>query len=94
MKKQIAVAAVLLTFPALAFAGPSLGIAYSNVGLTGHAGRPGISVGASNLYRNNVYAVGSATCANGFYQVQAKLGKRIGAGGVVFNPFVSMASSA
>ena len=91
MKKIIAVTAVIATLaPAIAFAGPSLGLAYSDVGLSGHSGRPGISIGASSLYSNNVDASGSATFARGFYQVHAKIGKRIPASGVIVEPYVSM----
>ncbi|OCB03413.1 hypothetical protein BBC27_08075 [Acidithiobacillus ferrivorans] len=93
MKKQIiAVAAVLSIIPAVAFAGPSLGIGYSNVGLSGgHAGRPGVTISAGNLYGNNVVASGSATLANGYYGFHADLGKLVPAGGAVsFEPYVSM----
>ena len=90
MKKQIIITAVIATLaPAAAFAGPSVGLAYTNVGLSGHSGRPGITISASNLYSNNVDASGSATFARGFYQVQAKLGKRIAASAVIVEPYVS-----
>ena len=91
MKKQIIIAAaVLAALPAVAFAGPSVGLGYSDVGLSGHSGRPGIQIGAGNLYSNNVVASGSATFARGFYGVSANLGKLIPAGGVSFEPYVSM----
>ncbi len=88
--KAILASAICLTFPAIAFAGPSLGIAYSDVGLSGHSGRPGVSISAGNLYSNNVVATGSATFARGFYGVSANLGKLIPAGGVSFEPYVSL----
>ena len=90
MKKQIIIAVVLSLTPLAAFAGPSLGIAYSNVGLSGHSGRPGIQISAGNLYSNNVVATGSATFARGFYGVHADLGKLIPAGGVSFTPYASL----
>jgi len=88
-KKQIIVAVIASFIPAVAFAGPSLGIGYSDVGLSGHSGRPGVQIGASNLYSNDVYAAGSAIIASNFYQVQAKLGKRIAASGVIVEPYLS-----
>ncbi|MHB1643509.1 MAG: hypothetical protein ACYCS8_12780 [Acidithiobacillus sp.] len=93
MKKQIiAVAAVLSSFiPAAAFAGPSLGIGYSNVGLSGHSGRPGVTLSAGNLYSNNVVATGSATIARGYYNVGANIGKLIPTGGTVsFEPYLGL----
>lgn len=89
MKKQI-IAVVLSFIPAVAFAGPSLGIAYSNVGLSGHSGRPGVTLTAGNLYSNDVIASGSATLARGYYQMSASIGKLIPAGGVSFEPYVGM----
>lgn len=90
--KSIFAVAVLLTFPAVAMAGrPSLGIGYSNVGLTGHSGRPGVTITAGNLYRNNVVASGSASFARGFYSMNADLGEMISTGGTVsFEPYVSL----
>ena len=92
MKKQIIAVAVIASFiPAVAFAGPSVGIAYSNVGLSGHAGRPGVTLTAGNLYSNNVVASGSASFARGFYSMNASLGKLIPTGGSVsFEPYVGM----
>ena len=90
MKKQIVVAAVLSLAPLAAFAGPSLGIGYTNIGLSGHPGRPGVTLTAGNLYSNNVMATGSATLANGYYGFHADLGKLIPAGGVSFKPYLSM----
>lgn len=91
MKKQIIIAAVLSIIPAAAFAGPSVGIAYSNVGLSGHSGRPGVTLTAGNLYSNNVIASGSATLANNFYGFHADLGKLIPTGGTVsFEPYASL----
>ena len=90
MKKQIIIAVAASFIPAIAFAGPSLGIAYSNVGLSGHAGRPGVQITAGNLYRNNVVASGSATFARGYYGFRAGIGKLIPSGGVSFEPNVSL----
>lgn len=92
MKKQIIIAAVIAAsfIPVVAFAGPSLGIGYSDVGLSGHAGRPGVTLSAGNLYSNNVVASGSASFARGYYQMNASLGKLIPAGGVSFEPYLSM----
>ncbi|MBU2856945.1 hypothetical protein HF289_08680 [Acidithiobacillus ferrooxidans] len=89
--KSIFAVAVLLTFPAVAMAGrPSLGIGYSNVGLTGHSGRPGVTITAGNLYSNSVVASGSATAARGFYSMNASIGKLVPAGAVSFVPYVGM----
>ncbi|WP_163097257.1 hypothetical protein GL267_007275 [Acidithiobacillus ferrianus] len=91
MKKQIIAVAVIASFiPAVAFAGPSIGIGYTNIGLSGHPGRPGVTLTAGNLYSNNLVASGSATLANGFYSMNASLGKLIPAGGVSFEPYVGM----
>ncbi|MDA8376549.1 MAG: hypothetical protein M0Z50_05760 [Planctomycetia bacterium] len=90
MKKQIIVAAVFSIIPAAAFAGPSVGIGYSDVGLSGHAGRPGVTVTAGNLYSNNVVASGSASFARGYYSMNAAIGKLIQAGGVSFVPYLGM----
>lgn len=92
MKKQIIIAAVLSIVPAVAFAGPSIGIGYSNVGLSGHAGRPGVTLGVGNLYSNDVVATGSATYANNFYGIHADLGKLIPTGiiGTSFTPYASI----
>lgn len=92
MKKQIiavSILAALVTAPA-AFAAPYLGIGYTNVGLTGHSGRPGVTLSAGNLYRDNVLASGSASYARGYYSMAASLGKVIPADGVRFEPYVSM----
>ena len=91
MKKIVAVAVIASFIPAVAFAGPSLGIGYSNVGLSGgHSGRPGVTLTAGNLYSNNVVASGSATLARGYYSMNASIGKLIPAGGVSFVPYVGM----
>jgi hypothetical protein len=89
-RKALVAMAICATFPAVAFAGPSFGLGYSNVGLSGHAGRPGITLTAGNLYRNNVVASGSASFAHGFYSMDASIGKLIPAGGVSFIPYVGM----
>lgn len=88
--KAILASAICLTFPAIAFAGPSLGIAYSDVGLSGHSGRPGVTITAGNLYSNDVIANGAAAFARGYYGLHADLGKLIPAGGVSFEPYVSL----
>jgi hypothetical protein len=92
MKKQIIAVSILaaLAVTPVAFATPYLGIGYTNVGLSGHAGRPGVTLFAGNLYRNNVLASGSASYARGYYSMGASLGKVIPAGGVSFEPYVSM----
>lgn len=96
MKKHIfnpsvlIVAAIIATFPAAAVAGPVVGLGYSDTGLSGHSGRPGITISAGNLYKNNVIASGSATLASGYYQMDADLGKMIPAGGVSFEPYASL----
>jgi hypothetical protein len=91
MKKAMIVSAVLalVAAPALAVAGPSVGIAYTDVGLSGHAGRPGVSVNVGNVYANDVVADGSATFARGYYQMDMSIGKLIPADGVSFEPYVS-----
>ncbi|OCB03906.1 hypothetical protein BBC27_05790 [Acidithiobacillus ferrivorans] len=92
MKKQInaVAAAVLLIIPAVALAGPSVALGYSDIGLSGHSGRPGVQITAGNLYSNNVVASGGAEFARGYYGFHAELGKMISAGGVSFTPYVSM----
>lgn len=92
MKKQIITVSILaaLAVTPVAFAAPYLGIGYTNVGLTGHSGRPGVTLFAGNLYRNNVLASGSASYAHGYYSMNASIGKRIPAGGVSFEPYISM----
>jgi hypothetical protein len=92
MNKVMIVSAVLalMAAPALAVAGPSVGIDYTDMGLSGHAGRPGVTIGAGNLYSNNAVVTGSATFARGFYGFHADLGKLIPAGGVSFEPYVSL----
>lgn len=89
-RKALVAMAICATFPAIAFAGPSVGLGYSNVGLTGHSGRPGVTVTAGNLYSSNVIASGSATAARGFYSTNASIGKLIQAGGVSFVPYIGM----
>ncbi len=82
--------AICATVPAVAFAGPGIGIGYTNIGLSGHSGRPGVIIDAGNLYSNNVIASGSATFARGFYAMNASIGKLIPAGGVSFIPYIGM----
>lgn len=90
-RKAMVAMAICATFPAVALAGPSVGLGYSNIGLSGHAGRPGVSITAGNLYSNNVVATGSATVARGFYGMNADLGKMIPTGGTVsFEPYLSL----
>lgn len=90
-RKSLVAMAICATFPAVAIAGPSLGIGYSDIGLTGHAGRPGITISAGNLYSNNVIASGSASFARGFYSMNADLGKMVPTGGTVsFEPYISL----
>ncbi|MHB1658116.1 MAG: hypothetical protein ACYCRF_02235 [Acidithiobacillus sp.] len=91
MKKTMIVSAVLalMAVPVLAEAGPSAGIDYTDVGISGHAGRPGVSVNLGNVYRGNVVADGSATFASGFYQMDASIGKLIPADGLSFEPYLS-----
>ena len=90
-KKALIAMAITATFPALALAGPSLGIGYSDIGLAGHSGRPGVSLSAGNLYSNNVIASGNARIARGYYGFHADLGKLIPTGGTVsFEPYLSM----
>lgn len=89
-RKALIAMAILATFPAVAIAGPSVGLGYSNIGLSGHSGRPGVTITAGNLYSNNVVASGSASFARGYYGFNADLGKLIPAGGVSFEPYVSL----
>ena len=92
MKKVMIVSAVLASLmaaPALAVAGPSVGIDYTDMGLSGHAGRPGVSLNAGNIYANGVVADGSASIARGFYQMDMSIGKLIPADGLSFEPYVS-----
>ena len=49
-RRALIAMAITATFPAVALAGPSVGIGYSNIGMTGHSGRPGVSLSAGNLY--------------------------------------------
>ena len=85
------VSVAIFGIPALAVAGPSVGLGYSDIGLSGHAGRPGVTLTAGNLYRNNVVASGSATFARGYYGMNADLGKMVPTGGtVLFEPYVSL----
>lgn len=91
MKKHIITVAVMASLiPVAALAGPSLGIGYSNVGLSGHAGRPGVTLSAGNIYSNNVVATGGATFASNYYGLHADLGKLIPAGSVSFEPYASI----
>ena len=89
-RKAIFASVAIFGIPVLADAGPSVGLGYSDIGLTGHAGRPGVTLTADNLYKNDVVASGSATFARGFYGVDASLGKTIQTGGTVsFEPYLS-----
>ena len=91
MKTKIIAVAVLAAFPAVALAGPVVGLGYTNIGLSGHSGRPGIQISAGNLYRNNVVASGGATFARGYYQMDAAIGKIIQTrGSVSFEPYASL----
>jgi hypothetical protein len=89
-RKALVAMAIIGTFPAVAMAGPSVGLGYSDIGITGHAGRPGVTLTAGNLYRNNVVASGSATVARGYYGMNAALGKMLPAGGVSFEPYIGL----
>ncbi len=91
MNKVMIVSAVLalMAAPALAVAGPSVGIDYTDMGLSGHAGRPGVSLNAGNVYANGVVADGSASIARGYYQMDMSIGKLIPADGLSFEPYVS-----
>lgn len=90
-RRALIAMAITATFPAVALAGPSVGIGYSDIGLTGHSGRPGITVTAGNLYSNNVIASGQATFARGYYGLHADLGKLIPTNGTVsFEPYISL----
>ena len=91
MKKTMIVSTVLamLAVPVLAEAGPSAGIDYTDVGLTGHSGRPGVSLNLGNVYRGGVIIDGSVTIARGFYQMGVSVGKLIPADGLSFEPYLS-----
>ncbi|MEB8476236.1 hypothetical protein [Acidithiobacillus ferriphilus] len=90
-RKALVAMAICATFPVAAMAGPSVGLGYSDIGLTGHSGRPGVTVTAGNLYSNNVVANGSASFARGYYAMNADLGKMIPTNGTVsFEPYVSL----
>ena len=91
MKNVMIVSALLalMAAPALAVAGPSVGIDYTDVGLSGHAGRPGVSLNAGNVYANGVVADGSASIARGYYQMDMSIGKLIPADGLSFEPYLS-----
>lgn len=91
MKTKIIIAvAVLAAFPIAALAAPIIGLGYSDIGLSGHAGRPGIQISAGNLYPHNVVASGSATFARGYYQMDAAIGKIVQTrGSVSFEPYLS-----
>lgn len=92
MKKTMMVSAVLaslMAVPVLAEAGPSVGISYTDMGLSGHAGRPGVSLNAGNVYANGVVADGSASIARGYYQMDMSIGKLIPADGLSFEPYLS-----
>ena len=90
--KSLFASAIIATFPTVALAGPSVGIGYSDIGLSGHSGRPGVTLTAGNLYSNNVVATGAASFARGFYGFHADLGKLIptGIAGTSFTPYASL----
>ena len=90
--KALIASAIIATFPAVAIAGPSLGLGYSDIGLSGHSGRPGVTLTAGNLYSNNVVATGAATLASNYYGFHADLGKLIptGIAGTSFTPYASL----
>ena len=77
MKMKIIVASILALAPAVALAGPSLGIGYTDVGIPGHAGRPGINIESGQEFRDGVVAWGGATLARSFYAVSAHVGKAV-----------------
>jgi hypothetical protein len=91
MKKAMIISAVLalMAVPMLAEAGPTANISYTDMGLSGHAGRPGVSLNAGNVYANGVVADGSASIARGYYQMDMSIGKLIPADGLSFEPYVS-----
>lgn len=90
-RKALVAMAIIGTFPAVALAGPSLGIGYTNISLSGHSGRPGVTLSAGNLYKNNVIASGSASFSRGYYGFHADLGKLIPTSGTVsFEPYLSL----
>ena len=89
--KALIASAIIATFPAVALAGPSVGIGYSDIGLSGHSGRPGVTVTAGNLYSNNVVASGSAALASNYCGFHSDLGKLVPTDGTVsFEPYVSL----
>ena len=91
MNKVMTVSALLalMAAPALAMAGPSVGIDYTDMGLSSHAGRPGVSLNIGNVYANGVVADGSASIARGYYQMDMSIGKLIPADGLSFEPYLS-----
>ena len=91
MKKGMFVSAllVLMAAPALAAASPTVGISYTDLGLSGHAGRPGVSLNAGSLSNNGVIADGTASIARGYYQMGMSIGKLIPTDGLSFEPYVS-----
>ncbi|MBU2833024.1 hypothetical protein [Acidithiobacillus ferriphilus] len=91
MKKAMIISAVLalMAVPMLAEAGPSAGISYTDVGISGHAGRPGGSLNLGNVYRGGVVVDGSVTAARGFDQFDVSVGKLIPADGLEFDPYAS-----
>ena len=91
MKKAMIVSAMLalMSAPVFAVAGPSMGIDYTDMGLSGHVGRPGVSLNAGNVYANGVVADGSVSIARGLYQMDMSIGKLIPADGLSFEPYLS-----
>jgi hypothetical protein len=84
-----ALIAATMVIPASALASPYVGLGYTDIGLQGHSGRPGISLVASNLYPKDVLLYGQATYARSYYGMHADLGKLIPADGLVFEPYLS-----
>ncbi len=94
MKKIALISAVLaslMAVPLVASADPSFGIGYSNIDLSGHSSRPGVSVNMGDLLGGGYVANGFATVARSFYQIDASVGKLIAAdnNALAFEPFVS-----
>ena len=91
MKKIIISVAVLSAIiPVAAFANTSVGVGYSNVHIAGHGTLPAANIFAGDLYSNNVVAWAGATLANGYDSVHMSVGKRVQAGYVVVEPFVTV----
>jgi hypothetical protein len=76
-KKALVAMAIFATFPAVAMAGPSVGIGYTNIGLSGHGGRPGVTLSAGNMYKHGIVAAGNATIASNFGSFNTQIGKEL-----------------